>query len=80
MFCVMCETGDVAYLQAHIFRKLVRYSAVLRKWHDDAMRQPEEPILLTVGTPPECRDTEPHTLTAAREYALELRGRRQEED
>jgi hypothetical protein len=67
LFAVACETGDVAYLHAHVFRKLVRYSRCLRGWLDDATRQPDEPILLTVGIPPECRNTEPRTLATARE-------------
>jgi hypothetical protein len=55
-FRVRREDGEVAYLQAPIFRKLVSHAAKLAKLRTDAMRHPETPIRFECGAPAECAE------------------------
>jgi len=55
-FRIRRADGEVAYIQAPVFRKLVRSAGRLRRLTDEAVRKAGEPVGFEFGPPPECAE------------------------
>ena len=55
-FRIRREDGEVTYIPAGMFRKMVSHAADLAKLRTDAVQHPETPIRFECGAPPECAE------------------------
>ena len=76
-FRIRREDGEVAYLQAPVFRKLVGSAEGLRSTLDRAIRSPDKPVRFECGEPAECAENYQRSLVrSGTEDAASLRLKR----
>ncbi len=64
-FCIRREDGEVAYIPAPVFHKLVRGAAGLHSAMDRAVKNAEKPVRFECGQPAECGENYQRSLVRA---------------